>query len=144
MPGQSAYGPMPTTAQLADLARPVPPLVTVSGVGEGIVPAALLFWGQGDDGWHAGIAWIYRIFRGQPLRALLTTWVPAGQVRERAGESYERVPRIVLRGPASTWPVLPPAYPKIGPEWVERHHHTVRADPTGEYADLRDDIRAGP
>lgn len=139
------YGPMPTSDQLAGRIPRVPPLLSATGLindGHASTAAALLAWGRtDDDGWYAGLAFIYRVFRGSPLAALLTVWVPAAQVKERPGESYAKVPRVTLHGPASGWPALPPAYPKLGPDWLGRHHHVLEADPTGEYRDLRDAIR---
>jgi len=136
---------MPTSDQLAARVPRVPPLLSATGLindGSPYTAAALLAWGRtDDDGWYAGLAFIYRVFRGSPLAALLTVWAPAAQVQARRGESYAQVPRVTLHGPASGWPALPAAYPKLGPDWLARHHHVVEADPTGEYCDLRDAIR---
>ncbi|MBB5866725.1 hypothetical protein F4553_000104 [Allocatelliglobosispora scoriae] len=108
------YGPMPSAELLAGMVPDVPPLVTVHGVADGArgVAASLIVWGK-DDGWHAGVAWIYTAFRGSPLRALLTTWVPAAQVQQHAGEYYGSVPRVILHGVPERWPTLPPALADI-------------------------------
>jgi hypothetical protein len=136
-------GWMPSAHLLAELAQEVPPMVTAMQIAESAAgtPAALLCWGRAEEGWYGGIAWIYRSFRGSPLRALLTVWLPAAQIVKRAGENYSRVPRVRLDGPPGRWPQLPAAYPKVGADWLARHHHAAVPDPTGEYRDLREEIR---
>ncbi len=145
--GVPVYGAMPTAEELAVRVPAVPPLLTATGLigGERVTntPAALLVWGQHPDaGWQAGVCFVYRVFCGSPLAALLTVWVPAGQVERRRGESYERVSRVRLTGRPDRWPALSAAYPSAGPDWLARHLHVPVADPAGEYRELRAEIRA--
>lgn len=131
---------------LAHLMPDEPPTVTAYGIdsAEGSprgVKAALLVWGRYAGGWAAGICWPYSRFRGSALRALMTMWVPEKQVEPRPGEDYSRVPRITVSGRVSSWPVLPPAYPRLPAEWRQLHLHAVAPDPTGEYLPLREAMR---
>ena len=142
------WGVMPDAERLARSVPQVPPRVLAVGVVGGdastLTQAALLAWGQTEQerAWFGGIAFPYRVFRGTALAGLLTVWVPAAVVRPVRGEFYgaERVPRVRLSGPPAGWPALPPRYPKIGAEWLSRHHHTDY-DPSGEYRDLRHELR---
>lgn len=140
------YGPMPTTEQLADRVPAVPPTVTAFGVLDqpNGTTACLLAWGRSPAGWFAGVSFVYSAFRGSPLRALITVWIPGGQVRKHAGEDYARIPRISLTGPNSQWPALPPNFRKLSDDWQQRHQHAAEADPHGEYRELRDAIRRHP
>lgn len=125
--------------KLAALVAAVPrqPLVTAHEVlpgGDSL--AALLAWGRHAPtrSWFAGVSFIYNVFRGGPVRALLTIWLPALQVSRRRGEMYGPVPRVALpTARPEDWPPLPPIYPKASPEWIASHHHALRVDPARRY-----------
>jgi hypothetical protein len=108
-------------------------------------PAALLAWGRHlpSRRWAAGIAFIYTIFRGGPIRALVTIWLPSTQVTRRRGETYGKVPQVALagRGPED-WPALPPVYPGASAEWAAAHHHATHVDPARRYG-LRPTLSPG-
>lgn len=98
--------------------------------------AALLAWGRhaSSRSWFAGVSFVYNVFRGGPIRALVTIWLPALQVSRRRGEMYGTVPRVELVGDEpEDWPPLPAIYPKASREWVESHHHATRVDPARRY-----------
>ena len=142
------YGVMPSAEDLAARVPAVPPMVTAWGViatdadRRRGTAAALLAWGQGPEGWMAGVCFPLQMTRGTPLSALLTVWLPADAVRARAGESYATVPRVPLTGPPRSWPALPARMAKISTDWLQLHVHIPQADPEGEYRDMRDEIRA--
>jgi len=111
-------------------------MVTAHGLGVGYtVNAALLAWGQHlpSRRWAAGIAFIHSVFRGRPINALITVWLPAPQIERHRGQVYLGVPRVVLRGTPEQWPALPAIYPHAGPEWIQSHQHVARPDPAGRY-----------
>ncbi len=138
------------TRSLADLVPAEPPTVTVFGIDSldaepNGVRAALLCWGRHRPSgrWAAGVCWPFGKTRGSAIYALLTTWVPAENVRPHHNQRYGRaVARIELSGPPETWPTLPGIYPRIGQEWLSMHLHSSRPDPQGEYRHLRDAMRA--
>jgi hypothetical protein len=67
--------------------------------------------GRHSSGWFAGVSFIYNEFRGGPIRALVTIWLPALQVTRRAREMYGTVPRVTLAAAEpESWPRLPPVY----------------------------------
>lgn len=129
-PGASAEQ---LAALIAAMGRP--PMVTAYEVlPDGDSPAALLAWGRTPNGWVAGVCFVYSVWRGGPIRALVTIWLPHAQVERRRAETYLNVPRVALAGiDPEQWPRLPPVYPNASGEWVEAHHHAVRVDPARRY-----------
>jgi hypothetical protein len=82
----------------------------------------------------AGVCFVYNVFRGGPIRALVTIWLPVTQVVRQRGQTYGTVPRVTLSGGGpEDWPSLPPVYPNASREWVESHHHALRVDPARRY-----------
>jgi len=134
-------------AEVARLVAAMPriPMVTASGLGtQHPVIAALLAWGHHhrSGSWAAGISFVFKAFSGRPVIALVTVWLPGGQVQRRRSELYLDVPRLVLVGPPEQWPALPACYPHAGPEWTAAHEHHARADPAGRYGQRgREDSR---
>jgi hypothetical protein len=133
------FGAGVSASELAALvmAVPRPPMVTAHGVlPGGDSQAAMLAWGRHAPTrtWFAGVSFVYNVFRGGPIRALITIWLPATQVGRRRGEMYGKVPRVVLVGAEpEQWPSLPPVYPNASHEWIEAHHHAARVDPARRY-----------
>jgi hypothetical protein len=111
-----------------------PPPVTAT-LPDGKVQAALLAWGQitATGRWAAGIAYLHSTWHS---RVLVTVWVPANLITPwppvRSGGGYRIVPRVLLSGPPTSWPHLPPVYPGASAEWAKthQHHRDYRRAPT--------------
>jgi len=117
-------------------AAPRPPMVVLrEQCVEGDQNAALLAVGfhLGSRRWVAGVSWIHNIWRGGPLRALVTAWVPAERLERTRGTSHLHVPRVALTGRVDDWPVLPPVFPGANEEWKRAHQHLLRPGPDGRY-----------
>ncbi|MGH3730049.1 MAG: hypothetical protein ACRDTU_15060 [Micromonosporaceae bacterium] len=122
------------TELLLAVARP--PYVSVTDVARrGQQEAALLVLARHHPTgrWAAGVSWIHNEWRGSPVRALLTAWVPLEKVSRTRRTGSVDVPRVMVTGSAEGWPRLPAHYPQITDEWRRRHQHLTRPGPDGLY-----------
>jgi hypothetical protein len=122
-------------AELVAAADQPPKVLAREVVPAGGSPAVLLAWGFLLPGrsWATGVSFIYTGFAGGPIRALVTIWLPSSRVARTRGETYLRVPRVILIGEPEDWPPLAPVYPGASESWLDAHHHAARVDPARRY-----------
>ena len=82
----------------------------------------MLAWGNGPDGWMAGVCFPLQMTRGTPLSALLTVWLPA--------VAFQTPPGAVLPPPLAVSVTLAPGARDVAAAFAP-HPTAVQRRPLG-------------